>query len=86
MKTVGAFEAKTHLSQLLDEVEQKHDAILIQKRGRNVAYLVSCALHEKQKNRFRSEEVVNGFRRLREGQAELKSGEIREMIEEGRKW
>jgi prevent-host-death family protein len=40
IKSVGAFEAKTHLSQLLDEVEQG-GTIEITRRGRPVARLVS---------------------------------------------
>jgi prevent-host-death family protein len=39
MKSVGAFEAKTHLSRLLDEVE-RGDEIVITKHGRPVARLV----------------------------------------------
>ncbi|MFM8455096.1 MAG: type II toxin-antitoxin system Phd/YefM family antitoxin [Gammaproteobacteria bacterium] len=39
MHTVGAFEAKTHFSALLEEVE-KGDQILITKHGRLVAKLV----------------------------------------------
>jgi prevent-host-death family protein len=38
MKTVGSFEAKTHLSSLLDEVA-RGASILITKRGRPVASL-----------------------------------------------
>jgi prevent-host-death family protein len=39
MKTVGAFEAKTHLSALLDRVERGEE-VLITRRGRSVAKLV----------------------------------------------
>jgi prevent-host-death family protein len=38
--TIGAFEAKTHLSSLLDRVTKGED-FLITKRGRPVARLVS---------------------------------------------
>lgn len=38
-RTIGAFEAKTHLSRLLDEVE-KGDSVTITKHGRPVARLV----------------------------------------------
>jgi len=39
-KTIGAFDAKTHLSQYLDEVAQGA-CIEITRRGKRVAYLVS---------------------------------------------
>lgn len=39
MKTVGAFEAKTHLSQLLDEVS-RGDEVLITRHGHGLARLV----------------------------------------------
>lgn len=39
MKTIGAFEAKTHLSALLDEV-QRGEEVVITKRGKAVARLV----------------------------------------------
>jgi prevent-host-death family protein len=38
MKTIGAFDAKTHLSDLLDQVE-RGDSFLITKRGRPMATL-----------------------------------------------
>jgi len=42
MKTVGAFQAKTQLSQLLDEVE-KGEAVTITRHGRAVAVLAPIA-------------------------------------------
>jgi prevent-host-death family protein len=39
MKTVGAFEAKTHLAQLLEHVQQGEE-VLITRHGRPVARLV----------------------------------------------
>ena len=43
MKTVGAFQAKTQLSQLLDQVE-RGDAVTITRHGRPVAVLAPVAL------------------------------------------
>jgi len=40
-KTIGAFEAKTHLSQLLDRVENG-ETIEITRRGHPIARLVPC--------------------------------------------
>ncbi|MFZ5708928.1 MAG: type II toxin-antitoxin system Phd/YefM family antitoxin [Pseudomonadota bacterium] len=42
MKHVGAFEAKTHLSQLLDLVEAGEE-VIITRRGKEVARLVPSA-------------------------------------------
>jgi len=42
VKEVGAFEAKTHLSRLLDEVE-KGQSIFITRHGRRVAELIPVA-------------------------------------------
>ena len=42
IKEVGAFEAKTHLSRLLDEVE-KGQLIFITRHGRRVAEMVPVA-------------------------------------------
>jgi prevent-host-death family protein len=41
MRSVGAFEAKTHLSELLREVEEKGNTITIERRGKPVAVLSS---------------------------------------------
>src|SRR5438105_909357 len=46
MVTVGAFEAKTHLAQLLKKVE-KGETIVITKRGQAVAKLVPAAPAER---------------------------------------
>lgn len=44
-QTVGAFEAKTHLSSLLDEVEQGR-VVFITKHGRPVAKLSPISTHK----------------------------------------
>lgn len=41
-KSVGVHEAKTHLSRLLEDVEQGHE-VVITRRGKEVARLVSAA-------------------------------------------
>ena len=86
MKTVGAFEAKTHLSQLLTDVEQTNEEVLIRKRGRGVAYLVPCAWRDEQRRRDTSDDILAAFKQLRGNQEALAPGEMKAMIEEGRKW
>ncbi len=58
--TVGAFEAKTHLSGLLDEVEQGR-SITITRRGKPVARLVPIG----EPQTFDAAEMIERFRRLR---------------------
>jgi prevent-host-death family protein len=48
IKEVGAFEAKTHLSRLLDEVE-KGEAIYITRHGKRVARLLPVEAKKKAK-------------------------------------
>jgi len=81
MKTVGAFEAKTHLSRLLHDVELHHKDITITLHNRSVACLVPVD-HVK-KNGQQAVDVVGGFKEIRrraEGRGTLKS-----LIEEERK-
>ncbi len=79
MKTVGAYEAKTHLPRLLDRVA-KGERITITKHGVPVATLQPADAAKKkpareiieQLKRFRSEHRIDGL-------------SIRKMIEEGRR-
>ena len=60
MRFIGAFEAKTHLSRLLDEAE-KGEVITITKRGRPVARLMPPAPVD----RAKAERAVRNIRALR---------------------
>jgi len=77
MITIGAFEAKTHLSKLLDQVA-KGEQFTITKHGVPVARLVSAKPVP---------ESAVAVARLRElsGGATLGGESIAEMIAEGRK-
>ena len=57
MITVGAFEAKTHLSSLLDRVAEGEE-VVITKHGKPVARLVSAA-------RIDRERVNDAYEKLR---------------------
>jgi len=57
MITIGAFEAKTHLSALLDRVAEGEE-VLITKHGKPVARLVSAA-------RVDRERVSDAFEKLK---------------------
>jgi len=79
MKYIGAYEARTHLSELLERVA-KGEKITITKYGVPVATLQPANATKKtpireiidQMKRFRSEHRLNGL-------------SVRDMIEEGRR-
>jgi prevent-host-death family protein len=83
MKSVGSYEAKTHLPRLLSEVE-KGERITITRRGRPIARIVPA---EEQPVRDVAS-VIREFRAYSQQQActrrKLSIGEIKEMTEEGR--
>lgn len=78
--TVGAFEAKTHLSELLDKVEAGEE-ITITKHGAPVARLVPV---RKEPN---AEQRAAAIGRIRELSTRLSLGglKIRDLINEGRR-
>ena len=79
MKTVGAFEAKTHLSSLLDQVEQG-ERVIITKHGRPVAELVPVS----RRDPLRIRQAIEDLRDFQKthGLGELSA---KELVEEGRK-
>jgi prevent-host-death family protein len=79
MARVGAYEAKTHLSRLLDRVA-KGEWITITKHGRPFAVLKPVS---DQKLRKLSE-VIAELREFRRGRT-LGGLSVREMIEDGRR-
>jgi prevent-host-death family protein len=76
--SVGAYEAKTHLPRLLDEVE-RGSSITITKHGRAVARLVPVS--------GRSSTPLTVIAELRQARVGVRRGEdsVREMIEHGRR-
>lgn len=80
MATVGAYEAKTHLSQLLDRVAQG-ERVTITKHGRPVAVLVPAG-SEPPVERAQAIAELRGFRR---GRTVGSGATVKEMIEEGRR-
>jgi prevent-host-death family protein len=81
METVGSFEAKTHLSRLLERVE-RGETFTITKNGRPVAKLVPI---EEPPVRGRQEAIDDllALRKERAGRG-LSIAEIKESINEGR--
>ena len=79
METVGAYEAKTHLTQLLDRVA-KGEKITITKHGVPVATLQPANGSQKMPVR----DVIDQLKRFRSSY-HLDGISIRDMIEEGRR-
>ncbi len=80
MKTVGAFEAKTHLNELLRRAF-KGEIILITRRGIPMAKLIPPDNGTKQDLR----KLADDLRQLRKG-VKLKKISIRGLIDEGRRY
>lgn len=80
MRTVGSYEAKTHLPRLLDAVE-KGERITITKHGRPVAVLVPP-------DAVPAPDVEAFMARMREFRKgnRLRGLSIRELIDEGRRY
>lgn len=80
MRKVGAYEAKVHLSRLLDAVSDGEE-ITITRHGVPVAHLVPV----RDRPRRNVEEAVARMRQARKGRT-LDGLSVREMIEEGRRF
>jgi prevent-host-death family protein len=81
MTSVGAFEAKTHLSDLLDRVA-RGEKITITRHGVPTALLVPI---EQSAPKRTHQEIVEGMRALRK---RVKPGKlsVREMVADGRRF
>lgn len=79
MRTVGTFDAKTHLSALLEEVERGEE-ILITKHGKAVARLVPVRVI----SRDRLADTAARLKAFRRGRR-LGDLAVKALIEEGRR-
>lgn len=79
MKTLGAFQVKTHLSQLLKEIEEKGEIIAITKHGRVIA-IISPAPESDPINL-----AIESIRKNRRGVTLGKKLSLKNLIEEGRR-
>lgn len=82
MKSVGAFQAKTQLSQLLDQVE-KGEAVTITRHGRPVAVLAPIEDSRRKKS---GKQWLREVKKLRKGIALGNAVTIRQLIDEGRRY
>jgi prevent-host-death family protein len=79
--TYGAFEAKTHLSALLDRVE-KGERIIITRHGREIAVLEPSSTPDLAKRQA----MIDRALAMSKGTSLPKGKTIRDLIDEGRKW
>lgn len=79
MLTVGAFEAKTHLSSLLERVERGEE-VLITRHGKAIARLVPAAVAD----RARADDAIARLKALRSGTS-LGGIDWKELRDEGRR-
>lgn len=80
MNTVGAFEAKTHLGELLDKVE-RGESVTITRHGKPVAQLVPPPRAQTRKRA----DVIRDLLEFGRGR-KLDGTSIRQMIDEGRRF
>jgi prevent-host-death family protein len=80
MKTVGVYEAKTHLAHLLDEVE-RGETITITRHGKAVAQLAPVAPAQRRP----MAEIVEEFRSIRDSEKPI-GVRMKELINEGRRY
>ena len=80
MREVGAFEAKTHLSALLDEVA-RGETIIITRRGRPVARLTAPEAPDREA----AVAAATTLRRLRKRIGWATTEDILQMRDEGRR-
>ena len=80
-QTIGAFEAKTHFSQIIEKAEHGADFV-VTRRGKPVAKIIPFK-KEKEMTFKEAVEKLKEFRKLYRG--EPGSFNIREAIEDGRK-
>ena len=81
MQTVGAFEAKTHLSRLLDQV-MAGEEITITRHGEPVAMLVPIRPVSEQEL---SRQVITDIRATRKAST-LAGLSVKDLVDEGRKY
>lgn len=81
MAIVGSFEAKTHLSALLERVE-KGEQITITRRGVPVAMLVPAGSHTRKERK----QIIAELKEFGRRHSLPRGKTVRDLIEEGRRF
>ena len=82
MKAIGAFEAKTHLSCILRNVENNHEEYVIMRHNRRIARLIPYSSDKEYEEA--ADRIVAGLHSVREAQKPY-AGSITAMVRGGRK-
>lgn len=83
LHTVGAFEAKTHFSQVLDRVE-RGESVLVTRRGRGVARIVPVRADEDR--RARAAAAFDRMKQTRERIGRVPLAELTDLAREGHRY
>jgi prevent-host-death family protein len=81
MRSIGLFQAKNGLSELIQRVSQGEE-FMITRRGKEVAMLVPAS----RRSRRSPHEVIEHIRQTREGARLPKGYTLRRLIEKGRRF
>ncbi len=81
MTSIGFYEARTHLSELLDQVA-RGKKVLITRRGKPAALLSPPPIEAEKDVR----QVIRQMKELRRGNILGKGLSVRDLIEEGRRY
>jgi len=84
VRTVGAFEAKTHFSQLIDEMCKSGEPIVVQRRGTSVAVIEPFEPRARESRDRHAARVLEAFAEIRSGQSQRPNESIKDLVEEGR--
>lgn len=81
--TLGAFEAKTQFSQILDRVE-RGESVLVTRRGREVARIVPVAAQRDRRHRVAA--ALERMKQTRERIQHLPLAELTDLAHEGHRY
>jgi len=80
-KVVPLTEARSRLSDLLDEIESLHEHVIITRNGRPVAVMYSSAEHEAMEETLEILQDEQTLAALRESEADVEAGRLHTLAE-----
>jgi len=80
-RAVPLTEARSKLSELIDEVERRHEHVVITRNGRSVAVIVATAEHEALEEALEILQDEESLSALRESDKDVKTGRLQTLQE-----
>lgn len=80
-KVVPLTEARSRLSELLDEIEEQHEHMVITRKGKPVAVMFSSAEHEALEETLEILQDEETLAALRESEKDVKAGRLHTLSE-----